>query len=68
MARQKPREGLVLTCLLPQVDPEILKINKDYNNSAKELRKKLGLPALAAAAAVVAKHTMRRSKAIQQMR
>ena len=37
-------------CLLPQVDPEILKINDDYNTLAKELRKKLGLPALAVAA------------------
>jgi hypothetical protein len=26
-----------------------LKINEDYNNLAKELRKKLGLPALVAA-------------------
>lgn len=30
------------------VDPEILKINDEYNTLAKELRKKLGLPALAA--------------------
>ena len=32
-----------------QVDPEIAKINDEYNSLVKELRKKLGLPALAAA-------------------
>jgi len=33
------------------VDPEIVKINEDYNSLAKELRKKLGLPALQAVVA-----------------
>ena len=37
------------------MDPEILKINDDYNNLAKELRKKLGLPAAAVKAAPVVK-------------
>ncbi len=35
-----------------QVDPEIAKINDEYGNLAKELRKKLGLPALAVAPVV----------------
>ena len=40
---------------IQQVDPDILKINDEYNNLAKELRKKLGLPAAALKAAQVVK-------------
>ncbi len=38
--------------LVLQVDAEIAKINDEYGNLAKELRKKLGLPALAVAPVV----------------